>query len=199
MTHLREGARQASRGEVKGFPLWVDMVELKRADVPVVPAERAASPCFVDELLFHSPAARRNGFGPTLRTPELAVVLDANECERSMAPTVARPRFTCRARTTGPMVESRQAVTAQPVPDGRVAAIEVLRDLTHGQPRVDEVLERFPSYRSSRRSLLLAARLQPVLGDPVGDRRLVSPHTSSDVREREAVRKKRLELRLLHM
>src|SRR3989442_1074783 len=75
----------------------------------------------------------------------------------------------------------------QPVTNGRLAALDSLRDFGDRHAPIDKGLELAPFQPAARRVLPVVGRAQPMFLDPIGDRRFVTPEPAADLPKRKPV------------
>ena len=134
----------------KGLDRWIEVMELERADVAVVSADRAAATGLLDEHPLHTPPAGGDALRSALgATQPVTVDHEPDTPMPSTDPlTTGDPR-----RTAGSAVERREPVLPEPVADGRIALARPSGDLPDGEPCVHESFKIVPFH-----SLILSIR-----------------------------------------
>jgi hypothetical protein len=147
----------------------IEMMELQGLLTAEVAAQRAPSTGLLDQLALDRATSFRDSFGAAANTAVVPATLQ-HELGVSMRPTPHGGSVRLSARSVTPPIRRLQTVLRHPVPHGRHAPIESLRDLTQGQAFLDACLQLGFGDPAFGRVTVCIASHHPVLLQPVTHR-----------------------------
>ncbi len=170
-----QGPRHAAMAQRKSLLRRVNVMEVKRGHTAVVSAQPARSTGLLDEDLLDPSTTARHGIRATLRA-SIAASAAPQESRPSVQRALERQLPLSIFRRLAPISPTRrQAVLAQPMTHGRLAAPELARDLSSGKPGPNQLLQLASRQRALGGMALAAVGLQAVFRRPVPHRRSCLP------------------------
>jgi hypothetical protein len=177
----------------------VNVVELQGRKAPAISTEVTGAARLGDEDRFDAPPAGGYAFSPAAEAPIVACGAHPREGGRPVLSAV--PLDSVRATTAGNRAESRslrrEPVAAEPVVNRLLPAADPGGDLTNRKAPADKGLERI-ALDSTLGGVLGVRRREPVLLQPIPDRRRMTIDDRADPLQGVAAPKTVLKELLLH-